>query len=205
MYCPFGNTSRLIIEREEFYPPENIFEEIDDFIKENEEPDYVWLKGTGDPILYSGFKKLTQLIKKKYPNLKIGSWLNGSLLEREDVRSDFSICDLIVIHLDSINLKEFRKIARPHEDVKLDNIIKAISLFKKEFNGKFGISSIFIRNINTNEKNLQGLKKLLLEINPDLYIVQEFNNEKFKPLPEELKAEIEKKFRDLPFEILFRF
>jgi len=198
-----GNTTRQIIEREEFFPPEDIFREIDDFIKRKGEPNYVWLKGSGEPTLYSGFKRLTQLIKENYPKLKIGTWLNGSLLHREDVRSDFSICDLIVVHLDTINPKQFLKIARPHKDVKLPNIIKGIRLFKKNYKGKYDISSVFLSSINANEKNLEGLKDFLLEINPDLYIVQEFSNEKFKPIPEEFKAKIKEIFSGLPFEVMF--
>jgi len=203
LYCPLGNTTRQIIDREEFFPPEDIFREIDDFIKRNGEPNYVWLKGSGEPTLYSGFKRLTQLIKQKYPDLKIGSWLNGSLLNREDVRRDFSICDLIVVHLNSINPKEFLKIARPHKDVKLHKIIEGIRLFKNNFKGKFDISSIFLSDINANEKNLEGLKDFLLEIKPDLYIVQEFSNEKFKPIPEEFKAKIKEIFSGLPSEVMF--
>jgi len=201
VYCPLGNTTRQIMDREEFFPPEDIFREIHDFIQKNGEPDYVWLKGSGEPALYSGFKRLAQLIKQKYPSLKIGSWINGSLLYREDVRSDFSICDLIVVHLDSSTPKEFLKIARHHKDIKFNNLIEGIKLFKNDFNGEFGICSVFLRNINANEKNLEGLKDLLLEINPDFYIVQEFNDETFRSLTEEFKVKIKEIFRSLPFEV----
>lgn len=203
MYCPYGNTTRLILEREEFYPPEDIFKEIEDFIERNREPDYVWLKGYGDPTLYSGYLKLVKLIKQKYPNLKIGSWLNGSLLDREEVRSDFSTCDFIVISLDSVKPKEFIKISRHHKGLNPKSIIEGIKLFKKNFKGKFGLSSIFIRNINTNDKSLEALKEFLLEIKPDLYFVQEFNNEKFQLLSEEIKKKIKNVFNELPFEVIF--
>lgn len=201
LYCPFGNITHYKVDREEFFPPEDIFREIDDFIKKNGEPDYVTLKGSGEPTLYSGFEKLTQLIKQEYPNLKIGSWLSGSLLLREDVISDFSTCDLIVVHLDSINPKEFLKIARPHKSIKLNDIMKGIKLFKENFKGRFGISTVFMNSINTNEENVRGLKEFLLELNPDLYIVQEFSNEKFKPIPEEFKVKIKEIFSSLPFEV----
>jgi len=203
LYCPYGNTTRLTTNREEFFPPEDIFREINDYIIENGEPDYVWLKGSGEPTLYSGYKKLSQLIKQKYPNLKTGSWLNGSLLHREDVRSDFLNSDLIVAHMDSVIPKEFLKIARHHKDVKLGEIMEGIKLFKNDFNGRFGFSSIFIRDINTNKKNLNGLKDFLLEINPDFYIVQEFNNEKFGKLTEESKNTIKETFSKFPFEVIF--
>ncbi|MFX1468951.1 MAG: radical SAM protein [Promethearchaeota archaeon] len=201
VYCPLGNTTRQIMDREEFFPPEDIFREIYDYIEKNGEPDYVWLKGNGEPTLYSGFKRLTQLIIQNYPGLKIGSWLNGSLLYREDVRSDFSICDLIVLHLDSSTPKEFLKISRHHKDVKFYNVIEGIKLFKNNFKGRLGISTVFLRNINANEKNLKGLKELVLEISPDFYLIQESNDEKFKPLTEEFKAKIKEIFSDLPFQV----
>lgn len=203
LYCPYGNTTRQILDREEFYPPEEIFKEIEDFIERNKEPDYVWLKGTGEPTLYSGYLKVVKLIKQKYSNVKVGSWLNGSLLDREEVRKDFLTCSFIVVHLDSVNPKEFIKISRHHKDLKLNNILEGIKLFKKNFKGKFGISSIFIGNINTNDKSLEALKDFLLEIKPDLYIVQEFNNEKFQLLSEEIKKKIKNVFNELPFEVIF--
>lgn len=204
VYCPFGNTTRQIVEREEFFPPEDVYREINDFIKRNGEPDYVWLKGSGDPALYLGLKNLTQLLKQNYPNLKIGSWLNGSLLHQESVRRDFSYCDFIVVHLDSLNPKSFLQISRHHSEVKLNNIIEGIKLFKDSFKGRFGISSIFINNINANEESIEALKDFLLEINPDLYIVQEFNNKNFKPVSEEFKAKLIETFSDLPFTVIFR-
>ena len=202
VYCPLGKTTRQIIEREEFFPPEDIFREISDYIEKNGEPDYVWLKGSGEPTLYSGFKRLTQSIKQISPNLKVGSWSNGSLFKIEDVRTDFSICDLVVIHLDSSMPEELLKISRHHKKVKFNDLIDGIRLFKKSFKGRFGISTVFIDNINTNEKNLEGLRNLLIEINPDFYMIQEFNSEKFKPLTEEFKAKVELTFSTLPFEVI---
>jgi hypothetical protein len=65
-----------------------------------------------------------------------------------------------------------------------------------------GISTVFLRGVNTNEENLEGLKNFLIEVNPDLYIVQEFSNEKFKPVSEDFKAKIKENFTDLPFEVI---
>ena len=203
VYCPLGDTTRQIMDREEFFPPEDIFREIGDFIEKNGEPDYVWLKGNGEPTLYSGFKRLTQLIQQGYPSLKIGTWSNGSLFYKEDVRSEFSICALIIVHLDSSNPKDLLRIARYHKDIKFNNVIEGIKLFKNSFKGKFGISTVFIRDINANEKNLEGLKALLMEINPDFYMIQEFNNEKFKPMTKEFKTKIKEIFSGLPFEVRF--
>lgn len=191
------------MEREEFFPPDEIFKEINDFIEKNGKPNYVWLKGNGEPSLYSGIKKLVESIKQTYPDLKIGSWLNGSLFYREDVRNDFLVCDLIIVHLDSIDPKEFLKISRHHKDVKLNNTIEGISRFKKSFKGRFGVSTVFLNGINANEKNLEELRGFLIEILPDLYMVQEFSNEKFKPIPEDFKLKIKEKFIDLPFDIVF--
>jgi len=111
--------------------------------------------------------------------------------------------DLIVAHLDSVIPKELLKIARHHNDVKLGEIIESIKLFKNNYNGRFGFSSIFIEDINTSKKNIEGLKDFLLEINPDFYLVQEFNNEKFGKLTEESKNTIKETFSKLPFEVIF--
>lgn len=205
IYCGIGPTTDKICDRKLFYPPEEIFREIRDYIEQHGEPDYAWLTGFGEPTLYSGFKQLSKTIKQVYPNIKIGVYSNGSLLYRKDVREDFLNCDLMLINLNSISPTEFSKICRHHKEVNLDEIIDGIKLFKKHFKGIFGIISIFLEGINDNLKNLDGLKELLMEIEPDLYILKNYACGGYKALDGEFKKITASVFNDLPCEIVYKF
>ena len=205
IYCGIGPTTDKTIERKEFYPPEEIFREIRGFIEDNGEPDYVWLSCLGEPLLYSGFKQLSKMIKGVYPDVKIGVSSNGSLLYREDVRDDFSLCDLMLIGLDSISTNEFSKICRHHKDVELKELIEGLKKFRQTFSGELVIVTVFLEGINDNQHNLQGLRELLSELQPDLYVLKNYACRGYKSLDGEFRKKAEKTFKNLPFEIIYKF
>ncbi|MGB5909967.1 MAG: radical SAM protein [Promethearchaeia archaeon] len=203
IFCDLGHTTRLLMEREMFYPPEEIFSEINDYIKDNDEPDYL-LTGNGESMLYLGFKQLSEMIKDKYPNLKIAVSSNGSLLHRKDVREDFLISDRVTVNLNTINPQDYLKISRHHKDVNLNNVLKGIKLFREKFKGEFGISTVFVKGINDSESNVQNLKSFLLEINPDMYIINGFTENKEESISEDFKDYVKEMFKDVNFEVFNR-
>jgi len=203
IFCDLGHTTRLLMEREMFYPPEEIFSEINDYIKDNDEPDYL-LTGNGESMLYLGFKQLSEMIKDKYPNLKIAVSSNGSLLHRKDVREDFLISDRVTVNLNTINPQDYLKISRHHKDVNLNNVLKGIKLFREKFKGEFGISTVFVKGINDSESNVQNLKSFLLEINPDIYMINSFTENKEESLSEDFKDFVKEIFKDVNFEVFNR-
>jgi wyosine [tRNA(Phe)-imidazoG37] synthetase (radical SAM superfamily) len=205
IYCPEGETTRFLMERELFYPPKEIFDEIQHYINNNEKPDYAWLTGCGEPTLYSGFAYLASLIKENYPEMKIGVYSNGSLLHQQDVRDDFSLCDLFFVNVNSLNFEEHLKISRHHKDVSVNNLMKGVKLFRQQFKGELGISTYFVKGINNKESTLKQLKSFLIDIKPDIYMISEFSNEKYPALSEEFKENIRKTFSDTSFEVMYRF
>jgi wyosine [tRNA(Phe)-imidazoG37] synthetase (radical SAM superfamily) len=195
IFCGIGPTTDKICERECFYPPEEIFAEIRDYIERNTPPDYAWLSAFGEPTLYSGFRQLSKLIKEFYPEVKIGVSSNGSLFSREDVRDDFNC----------VSPKEFSKICRNHEKIELEHVIEGIISFRKSFKGTFGITTIFVKGINDNQKNLNGLKEVLFKIMPDLLFLKNYACKGYKPITEEFKVNIKNVFNDFPNEIIYNY
>ena len=204
IFCELGHTTRLLMEREMFYPPEEIFGEIKDYIKNNGEPDYAWSTGNGEPMLYLGFKQLSLMIKNEYPNLKIAVSSNGSLIHRKDVRDDFVISDKLTVNLNTLNPQDYLKISRYHKDVNLKNVKKGIKLFREKFKGEFGISTVFVKGINDSDSTVQNLKSYLLEINPDMYTIRGFTENKEELLSEDFNDYVKEMFEDVNFEVFNR-
>lgn len=203
-YCGVGQTTRKIIDREEFYPVEDVCGEIRACVEENGKPDYVMLTGSGEPTLYSGFGRLARAIKEAFPGLKATIYTNGSLLHRREVRDEVSVCDLVMVNLNTVDERAFQRICRPHKEVALERLIGGIRQFREEYAGPLWMDVVLVKGINDSEEGLQRLIDTVTDIGPDLYRVRTVRQPVegvTEPVSGEFAARLEQKWRDLPFEI----
>jgi wyosine [tRNA(Phe)-imidazoG37] synthetase (radical SAM superfamily) len=185
-YCSLGKTTKMTMEREEFYPIQDIFQDVDKYLQKNDHPDTIFLTGSGEPALYSGFGDLARKIKDKYPSITITAYSNASLLTNPDVRKDFCECDIMQFNLNGVRSEEFRRINRHHGKVKIEDVLEGLKKFKTESNKPIWIHSIFGENFNISEENIIGLRTFISEFNPDKYIIRKFEIENdVKPLSHE--------------------
>jgi len=120
VYCQLGRTLHLINERKSFFPKDDILEEILESVKIHKgKIDYITFVGEGEPTLN---KDLGWLIRKAKDrtNLKIAVITNGALLYREDVKEDLLAADVVLPSLDAGSEETFKKINRPHKDLKIN-------------------------------------------------------------------------------------
>ncbi|MFW9829107.1 MAG: radical SAM protein [Candidatus Thorarchaeota archaeon] len=185
-YCNLGKTTNMIMEREEFFPIQEIFDEIDIYLQNNDQPDTIFLTGSGEPALYSKFGELARKVKEKYPNIRTTAYSNASLLTDPEVRKDFCECDIMQFNLNAVRSEEFRLINRHHGKVKIENVLEGLKKFKEDSNKPIWIHSIFGNNFNVSEENIIGLRNFIEEIKPDKYIIRKFEIENdVKPLRDE--------------------
>lgn len=204
-YCSLGNTTKISIEREEFYPFQDIFQEIDAYLQKNELPDFIFLTGSGEPALYSKFGELARKIKEKYPSIKITAYSNASLLNDPEVRKDFCECDIMQFNLNAVNDEEFRRINRHHGKIKIEDVLEGLKKFKAEFDKPIWIHSIFGNNFNISEENIIGLQNFMEEFNPEKYIIRKFEKENdVKPLSDETINFIKSQMDSLNCECIYR-
>ena len=201
VYCIDGPTNTKVTQRVYLFPPARVFEEINDYIEKNGEPDYVWYTCMGEPTLCLSLGDLNKLIKEAYPNVKIGSWTNCTLLYRKDVRAELGSCDHVIADLDSVIDNDFYLINQPHEILKLDLILASLKQFRKEYNGTLWIHSVFIKDYNDSTKSIDALIEYLKEVNPNSYYVS--LPERFGPLDEGFKETLEEKLADASFDLIF--
>ncbi|NVM34479.1 MAG: radical SAM protein [Candidatus Lokiarchaeota archaeon] len=185
-YCSLGKTTKMSMEREEFYPVQDVFQEVDSYMQKNDHPDTIFLTGSGEPALYSKFGELARKIKKKYPSITITAYSNASLLTDPEVRKDFCECDIMQFNLNAVKAEEFRKLNRHHGNVKFENVLDGLKKFRTEFNKPIWVHSIFGDNFNISEENIIGLRNFISELKPDKYIIRKFEIEDdVKPLTDE--------------------
>ena len=64
VYCQIGRTTNLIVERREFYDPNQIYQEVDNALKSlGDEVDYITFVPNGEPTLDVNFGKTAEMLK----------------------------------------------------------------------------------------------------------------------------------------------
>ncbi|NVM19078.1 MAG: radical SAM protein [Candidatus Lokiarchaeota archaeon] len=185
-YCSLGKTTNMTMEREEFYPVQDVFQEIDAYLQQNDPPDTIFLTGSGEPALFSKFGELARKIKEKYPTITITAYSNASLLTDPEVRKDFCECDIMQFNLNAVKAEEFRILNRHHGNVRIENVLEGLKIFKTESNKPIWIHTIFGDNFNISKENIIGLRNFISELKPDKYIIRKFEIENdVKPLSNE--------------------
>ena len=169
VYCQLGRTNRLQINREDFYPKEEILKEIEEVMEKNK-PDYITFAGDGEPTLCKSLGWLIDNCKEKF-SVPVAVITNSSLLFISDVRKDLRNADIVLPSLDAGDENIFKKINRPHKGISLERMLKGIITFRNEYNGKIWIEVMLVKNLNDSDEALTEIKKCLEKIRPDrIYI-----------------------------------
>jgi len=170
VYCQLGRTTDLTSARQNFYRKEDVLDEILANGK-NSHFDYVTFVGDGEPTLY---RDLGWLIEETKRNLRARTAVitNGSLLFREDVRSDLKHADVVMPTLDAGNEKTFRAVNRPHRSITFNEMLQGLVDFRHEYSGQMWLEVMLVKDVNDSEKELQSIGKAVSSVAPDrVYIV----------------------------------
>ena len=169
VYCQVGKTTRMQIDREEFYHPYEIYRDVTKKVenahKEGEPIDYLTFVSDGEPTLDTNLRQEIRVLKSL--GLKIAVITNGSLIWRKDVRADLAKADWISLKLDSIWQNTWRKINRPHNDLNLNVILREMQDFSHNFKGKLVTETMLVQGINSDDKLLIEMAEFLAELNPE--------------------------------------
>jgi wyosine [tRNA(Phe)-imidazoG37] synthetase (radical SAM superfamily) len=160
-----GKTRDLTIARRSFYKPEDIFEQVKRKVNEttqrNEPIDYLTFVADGEPTLDANLGNEASLLKQL--GIPIAVITNSSLIWQNDTKEDLLEADFVSLKVDTVNEKLWKRINRPHKDLKLNTILEGISDFAKEFRGTIVSETMLIDGINYGdefEKTAEFLKQL---------------------------------------------
>lgn len=167
VYCECGATTNLTTERQEYVSFKEIVNELKDYFKDNEKPDYITFSGAGEPTLNIHIGKVIDFLKQSNPDIPIAVLTNGSLLNDKKVRSELLKADLVLPSLDAANNKTFKKIDRPSKNLKIEDYIEGLIKFSQEFTGKIWLEIMILPKFNDDLENLNLLKEAILKINPE--------------------------------------
>jgi wyosine [tRNA(Phe)-imidazoG37] synthetase (radical SAM superfamily) len=165
VYCQVGKTINMTKARRSFYKTEDIFEQVKrkcNEINQRKEPiDYLTFVADGEPTLDTNLGNEISLLKQL--GIPIAVITNSSLIGQNDTKEDLLEADFVSLKVDTVNEKLWKRINRPHKDLKLNTILEGISDFTKEFRGTIVSETMLINGIDyggESEKTAEFLKQL---------------------------------------------
>ena len=167
MYCECGRTTNLALERKEYVPFEAVKEELTHYFSHNPRPDYVTFSGSGEPTLNSRIGDVVHFIKSQTSDIPVAVLTNGTLLFQKQACDDIRDATVVIPSLDAATERVFRKINRPHPQLKIDTIIKGLVQFRKDYSGQIWLEVFIVPGLNDTEQELTALKRAIEEIEPD--------------------------------------
>ena len=167
LYCQLGKTRNYVTERQEFFPREEILDEIRQAIAANNALDWITFVGSGETMLYKGIGWLIGEVKK-LTTTPVAVITNGSLLYLPEVREELLSADAVLPSLNAGSEALHMEIDRPAEGLTFRQHVEALVAFRREYKGWFWIEVMLLAGINDSDPALQELATVLKEINPDM-------------------------------------
>ncbi len=164
IYCQLGRVAEKTTLRKEWAPLEEIVSDIK--AKLSTRPDYITLCGAGEPTLFSRLGELIDRIKS-LSDIPIALLTNGSLLWREDVRSQVQNADLIIPSLDAGDQTLFGAVNRPHDDIPFDKMLGGLIDLRREYKGAYWLEIFLLAGYTALEAEVVKLVACADLIKPD--------------------------------------
>ena len=167
LYCQLGKTRKFVMERQEFFPREEILEEIRQALIVHTGLDWITFVGSGETMLYKGIGWLIAEVKKLTAT-PVAVITNGSLFYLPEVRRELLQADAVLPSLNAGTEALHVQIDRPAEGLTFRRHIEGLVAFRSEYKGRLWIEVMLLGGVNDSDEALRDLTVVLKKINPDM-------------------------------------
>jgi len=168
VYCQVGRTIKMQVERQAFYEPEKLLEDVEkkitEVLKAGESIDYLTFVPDGEPSLDVNLGREIDFLKPL--GFKIAVITNASLIWREDVRSELTKADWVSLKVDAVNEDTWRIIDRPHRVLDVSLILDGMNEFARIFNGELVTETVLVKGINDGHRHAEEVADFLARLKP---------------------------------------
>jgi len=168
VYCQLGRTNRLRTGRRVFQQPDTVVaavrKRIETAVRAGERVDYLTVVPDGEPTLDVKLGRTIRALRSL--RLPIAVITNGSLLDREDVRTDLAEADWVSIKVDAVRDDLWRRVDRPHGRLHLGAILDGMRAFAAGFAGRLVTETMLLADLNDGEAELRATAAFVAELSP---------------------------------------
>lgn len=170
VYCQLGKPRRMQVNRQEFYSPAMIHEDVEQKIHEararEERIDYLCIVPDGEPSLDENLGVTIDGLKET--GIKTAVISNASLVDRQDVRDELAKASWVSLKVDAMSRDTWRKINRPHRRLDLERILDGVKEFAASYHGILATETMLVKGVNDNEEELQRIASFIGSFQPDV-------------------------------------
>jgi wyosine [tRNA(Phe)-imidazoG37] synthetase (radical SAM superfamily) len=166
IFCQLGRTTRKTLKRKEYVPVDRVIEELDDWLKSEDNADYITLSGSGEPTLNSEFGRVIEFVRNA-TTIPVVLLTNGSLLSDPEVRAQAARANVVKLSLSAWDQFSLDHINRPYSRITFKSLIEGQWLFRKEFKGEIWMEVFLVWGTNTTAKDVSKIAELVKAIGPD--------------------------------------
>ena len=89
-------------------------------------------------------------------------------INNREINLTLLVADAVLPTLDAGNPKLYRKINRPHSEIKFERLVDGLISFRKEYKGKLWVEVMLVDGLNDTAQALWEIARILQSIQPDL-------------------------------------
>jgi wyosine [tRNA(Phe)-imidazoG37] synthetase (radical SAM superfamily) len=159
-----GKSISVTTKRKAYIPAEKVLEEFNKIypaLKNN--IDVITLTGAGEPTLNSDLVTIISEIKKVADH-PLALLTNSTLMMDSDVVEVLLMCDIVVPSLDAVTQDVFARVDKPASELKIDDIINAITDFSHKFSGKLYLELLLVKGVNDGIEDLRKFAEVAKKI-----------------------------------------
>lgn len=163
IYCEVGVTAAPVRQRVLPTPTQAIIDEIETFcadFQRLQSVDVFTVTAKGEPTLHRDFGNIIRHIKE-IVDKPVAVLTNGTTLTRQDVRRELRTADIVMPSLDSARPESFVRVDRPVAGIDLQDVIRGLTLFSHEYQGKLWLEILLVQNVNDSSQDIEALLSVI--------------------------------------------
>ena len=177
IFCPIGRSKNKIDTQQSFDEIDSSLNELEKKI-EDTKPDLIFINSKGEALVHNKIDDIIDFIKSKGLSVRLLS--NGYLLWKDEYIKIANKCDEVIGEIKVITEEHFKKVQRPIEGYTLKEYIENMTLFNKQYKGKFIFEITIVKGYNDDNESVKKIKDIIKRISPDKVIVVRMDDEIFK-------------------------
>jgi wyosine [tRNA(Phe)-imidazoG37] synthetase (radical SAM superfamily) len=168
IYCQVGPKPDKQMTPRPFYAPEEVAQAVEAHIRlvtaAGEMIDYLTFVPDGEPTLDVNLGRSIRLLRGL--GIPVAVISNASLLWQEPVRESLQEADWVSLKVDSVHEPAWRRVNRPHPELRLETVLEGLSAFARMYRGTLTSETMLVEGVNDSDERVDEVARYIATLRP---------------------------------------